>query len=47
MILSFPLSLVMGGDSGTASFTNTIFEVEGTSEEGATYSRPVLLVGFF
>jgi hypothetical protein len=47
LILSFPLSSAMGGGSGTAGFTNTVFEVEGASEEGATYPRPVLSVGLF
>jgi hypothetical protein len=47
LTLSFPLSLVVGGGSGIAGFTNTVFEVEGASEEGATYPRPVLSVGLF
>jgi hypothetical protein len=47
LILSFPLSSVVGGGSGTAGFTNIVFEVEGPSEEGATYLRPVLSVGLF
>jgi hypothetical protein len=47
LILSFPLSSTVGGGSGTVGFTNTIFEVEGASEEGATYPRPVLSVGLF
>jgi hypothetical protein len=45
LILSFPLSSAVRGGSGTAGFTKTVFEVEGASEEGATYSRPVLSVG--
>jgi hypothetical protein len=45
--LSFPLSSAVGGGFGTAGFTNTVFEVEGASEEGATYPRPVLSVGLF
>jgi hypothetical protein len=45
--LSFPLSSTVGGSSGTAGFTNTVFEVEGASEEGATYPRPILSVGLF
>jgi hypothetical protein len=40
LTLSFPLSSTVGGGSGTVGFTNTVFE-----EEGATYPRPVLLVG--
>jgi hypothetical protein len=47
LTLSFPLSSTVGGGSGTAGFTNTVFEVEGASEEGATYPRPVLSVGLF
>jgi hypothetical protein len=47
MILSFPLSSAVGGGSGTTSFTNTVFEIEGTSEEGATYPRPILSVELF
>jgi hypothetical protein len=47
LILSFPLSSALGGGSGAAGFTNTVFEVEGASEKGATYPRPVLLVGLF
>jgi hypothetical protein len=47
LTLSFPLSLAVGEGSGTACFTNTVFEVEGASEEGATYPRPVFSVGLF
>jgi hypothetical protein len=47
LILSFLLSSVVGGGSGIAGFTKTVFEAEGASEKGATYPRPVLLVGFF
>jgi hypothetical protein len=47
LILSFPLSSVVGGGSGTVGFTKTVFEVEGASNEGATYPRPVLSVGLF
>jgi len=32
LTLSFPLSLTVGGGSGTAGFTNTVFEVEGASD---------------
>jgi hypothetical protein len=44
LTLSFPLSSTMGGGSGTVGFTNTVFEEEGASKEGATYPRPVLSV---
>jgi hypothetical protein len=47
LTLSFPLSSTMGGGSGIVGFTNTVFEVEGASEEGATYPRLVLSVGLF
>jgi hypothetical protein len=47
LILSFPLSSAVGGGSGTVGFTNTVFQVEGASEEGASYPRPVLSVGLF
>jgi hypothetical protein len=47
LTLSFPLSSTVGGVSGAVGFTNTIFEVEGASEDGATYPRPVLSVGLF
>jgi hypothetical protein len=47
LTLSFLLSSTVGGGSGTAGFTNTVFEVEGASEKGATYPRPVLSVGLF
>jgi hypothetical protein len=47
LTLSFPLSSTVGGGSGTVGFTNTVFEEEGASEEGATYPRPVLSVGLF
>jgi hypothetical protein len=46
-ILSFPLSLTVGGGSGTAGLTKTVLEVEGVLEGGATYPRPVLSVGLF
>jgi hypothetical protein len=42
LTLSFPLSSVVGGVSRTVGFTKTVFEVEGASEEGATYPRLVL-----
>jgi hypothetical protein len=47
LILSFPLSSVVGGGSGTAALTKTILEVKGVSEGGATYPRLVLSVGLF
>jgi hypothetical protein len=47
LTLSFPFSSTMGGDSGTAGFTNTVFEVDEASEEGATYPRLVLSIGLF
>jgi hypothetical protein len=47
LTLSFPFSSGVGGGSGTVGFKNTVFEVEGASEEGATYPRPVLSVGLF
>jgi hypothetical protein len=43
--LSFPLSSTVGGGSGTVGLTKTVLEVEGVSEGGATYPRPVLSVG--
>jgi hypothetical protein len=47
LILSFPLSTTVGGGSGTVGLTKTILEVEGMSEEEATYPSPVLSVGLF
>jgi hypothetical protein len=47
LILSFPLSSTMGGGSGTTGLKKTVMEVEGVSEGGATYPRPVLSVGLF
>jgi hypothetical protein len=46
-ILSFPLSSTMGGGSGTVGLTKTVLKVEGISEGGATYPRPVLSVRLF
>jgi hypothetical protein len=46
-ITSFPLSRKMDGGSGIVGLTNTVLEVEGISEEEATYLSLVLLVGFF
>jgi hypothetical protein len=40
----FPLSMQVGGGSGTVGLTNTVFEVEGISEVEATYQSPVLSV---
>jgi len=47
LTLSFPLSSVVGGSSGTAGLTITVLEVEGVLVGGATYPRPVLSVGLF
>jgi len=47
LTLSFPLSSTVGGGTETVGFKNTVFEEEGTSEEGATYPSPVLSVGPF
>jgi hypothetical protein len=46
-ILSFPLSLLVDGGSGIVGLTKTILEVEGSSEEKATYPSPILSVGLF
>jgi hypothetical protein len=45
--LSFPLSLIVGGGSGTTGLTKIVLEVKGVSEGGATYPRPVLSVVSF
>jgi hypothetical protein len=47
LILSFPLSSTVGGGSGTAGIAKTVLEVEGISEGGATYPRPVLSIRLF
>jgi hypothetical protein len=47
LILSFPLSSTVGGGSGTVGLTKTVLKVEGISEGGATYPRPVLSVRLF
>jgi hypothetical protein len=47
LIMSFPLSMTMGGGSGTVGLTKTILEVEGMSEGRATYPSPVLSIGLF
>jgi hypothetical protein len=47
LIFSFHLSSTMGGGSGTVGLTQTVLEVEGVSEGGATYSRLVLSVELF
>jgi hypothetical protein len=47
LTFSFFLSSTTGGGSRTVGFTNTVFEEKGTSEEGATYPRPVLSFGLF
>jgi hypothetical protein len=44
---AFPLSTQVGGRSGTVGLTNTILEVEGISEVGATYLSSVLSVELF
>jgi hypothetical protein len=46
-ITSFPLSTTVSGGSRTVGLTNTILEVEGISEGGATYPSLVLSVGLF
>jgi len=43
LILSFPLSSTVGGVSGIVGLTKTVLEVEGVSEGGATYPRPVFV----
>jgi hypothetical protein len=47
LILFFPLSSTVGGGFEIAGLTKTILEVEGVSDGGATYLRPVLSVGLF
>jgi hypothetical protein len=47
LILSFPLSMIVGGGSKNVGLTKTILEVEGISEGGATYPSPVLSIGLF
>jgi hypothetical protein len=47
LTFSFCLASITGGSSGTVGGTNTVFEEEGTSEEEATYPRPVLSCGLF
>jgi hypothetical protein len=44
-ITYFPLSKPTDGGSGTVGLTNTVLEVEGISEEEATYLSPILSVG--
>jgi hypothetical protein len=46
-IMSFPLSTIVSGGSGTVGLTKTFLEVEGMSEGGAIYPSPVLSVGLF
>jgi len=46
-ITSFPLSRHTDGGSRTVGLTNTVLEVEGISEEQATYPSPILSVGLF
>jgi hypothetical protein len=45
--LVLPFVFSNGGRLWTVGLTKTVLKVEGTSEEGATYPRPVLLVGLF
>jgi hypothetical protein len=47
LILSFPLSTTVGGDSGTMGLTKTVLEVEGISMRGATNPSLVLSVELF
>jgi len=47
LIMSFPLSMNVGGRSGTVSLTKIVLEVEGMLEGGATYTSLVLSVGLF
>jgi hypothetical protein len=46
-ITSFLFSLRAVGGSGTVGFTKAILEVDGISEEKATYPSLVLSVGLF
>jgi hypothetical protein len=46
-ITSFLLSLTVVGGSGTVVLTKIVLEVEGISEEEATYPSPVLSVRLF
>jgi hypothetical protein len=46
-ITSFPLSGQRDGGLGTLGLTNTVLEVEGISEEKATYPSSVLSFGLF
>jgi hypothetical protein len=46
-ITLFPLSKQTNGGLGTVGLTNTVLEVEGISEEEATYPSMVLSVGLF
>jgi hypothetical protein len=47
LIMSFPLSTTVGEDLETVGMMKTVLEVEGMSEEGATYPSPVLSIGLF
>jgi hypothetical protein len=47
LIISFPLSMTMGGGSRTVGLTKTVLEVKGMSKGGATYPSPVLCVRLF
>jgi hypothetical protein len=46
-MIAFLLSMQAGEGSGTVGLTNTILEVEGTSEVEATYPNPIFPVGYF
>jgi hypothetical protein len=47
LIMSFPLSTILSGDSGTVGLTKTVLEVKRLSEGAATYPSPFLSVGLF
>jgi hypothetical protein len=46
-IMSFPLSMIVSGGSGTMGLTKTVLEVEGMSEGEATYLSQVLSIRLF
>jgi hypothetical protein len=47
LILSFPLSTIMGRGLGTVGLTKIVLEVKGISRGGVTYPSLVLSVGLF
>jgi hypothetical protein len=47
LIMSFPLSTTVSGDSGTMGLTKIVIEVEGRLEGGVTYPSPILFVRLF